>query len=195
MPGRQNTKIRILDAAYGVFYKEGFARARIDVIAEAAGVSKRTLYYHFDSKDALLAAVLEAQHELVLTRIESWAAKASEDPAGMIGMLFDEFAAWAKRPAWQGSGFTRSVMELADLPGHPARAVASRHKAAIESWLAEKLDGQGVGNPKYVARQVMLLIEGCHSLILVHGDTNYAKAASAAAVVLVGQPALQRSGQ
>jgi AcrR family transcriptional regulator len=181
----EKTRRRIIEAAYELFYKGGFARAGVDAIAEAAGVTKRTPYYHFDSKDALLAAVLDVQHELVLTRILRWAKRASGDPASLVGILFDEFAAWAKKPGWQGSGFTRAAMELADLPGHPARAAARCHKAAVEGWLAEQFAQNGVGSPRHVARQVMLLIEGCHSLILIHGDRSYADAASAAARLLV----------
>jgi len=186
MPRRaEPTRRRIIDAAYEVFYKGGFARAGVDSIAEAAGVTKRTLYYHFDSKDALIAAVLDAQHELVLSRIQRWAKRASGDPARMVRILFEEFAAWAKKPGWQGSGFTRAVMELADMPGHPARAAARRHKAAIEGWLAEQFAERGIQRSRKLARQVMLLIEGCHSLVLIHGDTSYADAASAAARTLV----------
>jgi AcrR family transcriptional regulator len=182
--GRQ-TRSRIIDAAYEVFYKEGFGRAGVDAIAEAAGVTKRTLYYHFDSKDALLAAVMDVQHDLVLARVQRWAKRASGDPTVMVKILFDEFAAWAQKPGWQGSGFTRAAMELADLPGHPARAVARRHKAAVEDWLATQFAQKGIGSPRPLARQVMLLIEGCHSLVLIHGDTSYADAAAAAARLLV----------
>jgi AcrR family transcriptional regulator len=57
----EKTKRRITDAAYELFYKSGFARAGVDAIAEAAQMTKRTLYYHFDSKDSLMAAVLDAQ--------------------------------------------------------------------------------------------------------------------------------------
>jgi AcrR family transcriptional regulator len=60
------TRKRILDAAYGEFRRKGYARVGVDEIAAAAKVTKRTLYYHFDSKDALLAAVLERQHELAV---------------------------------------------------------------------------------------------------------------------------------
>jgi AcrR family transcriptional regulator len=70
---RTDTRRRIIDAAYGLFYRAGFARAGVDDIAEAAGVTKRTLYYHFDSKDALVAAVLAIQNELALARISQWA--------------------------------------------------------------------------------------------------------------------------
>lgn len=182
-----HTRRRILDAAYGLFYKGGFARAGVDAIAAAAGVTKRTLYYHFDSKDTLLAAVLDAQHELVFTRIQQWASRASGDPNALVGVLFAEFAAWAKQPGFQGSGFTRAAMELADLPGHPARAAARRHKAAIEGWLAEQFVQYGVGAARELARQVMLLIEGCHSLVLIHGDTRYTDTAAATARLLIAR--------
>ena len=181
----KHTRHRIIDAAYELFYKGGFARAGVDAIAEAAGVTKRTLYYHFDSKDTLLAAVLDAQHELVLTRIRQWATRAAGDPGTLVEVLFTEFAAWAKQPGFQGSGFTRTAMELADLPGHPARAAARRHKAAIERWLAAQFVQYGVGASRDLARQVMLLIEGCHSLVLIHGDTSYTDTAAAAARLLI----------
>ena len=105
----------------------------------------------------------------------------------MIGILFNESRVWAGAPGWQGSGFTRSVMELADLPGHPARTVARCHKAAIETWLTEQLKGSGAANPNQVVRQVMLPIEGCHSLILIHGDAGYADTASAATAIPIEQ--------
>jgi len=190
----ERTRRRILDAAYGLFYRGGFARAGVDAIAEAAGVTKRTLYDHFRSKDALLAAVLDAQHALVLARIQGWAARAEGDPARTVELVFEEFAAWARTPGWQGSGFTRAVMELADLPGHPARHAASRHKAAVERWFADELGRGGVGGAPTVARQVMLLIEGCLSLILIHGDPSYAVTAAAAARRLV-EHGLTRSAE
>ena len=185
----RNTKQRIVDTAYRVFYKEGFNRARLDVIAETAGVSKRTLYYHFTSKDALLAAVLDAQHELALARFQNWLDPDIDNPAEIVRVLFKEFAAWTRSPAWQGSGFTRSVMELADLPGHPSRAAARRHKAAVETWLAERLSGTSLANANQIARQIVLLLEGCHALILIHGDQAYATAAAEAAQLLVGSHA------
>jgi AcrR family transcriptional regulator len=179
------TRRQIIDAAYGIFYKGGFTAARVDAVAEAAGITKRTLYYHFESKDALLAAVLDAQHELMLARIQGWAGRAAGEPAQLVEVLFAEFAAWARKPGWQGSGFTRAALELADLPGHPARAAARRHKAAVEAWLAQQFAAQGIRRSRSLARQVMLLIEGCMSLILIHGDPSYAGTASAAARCLV----------
>lgn len=175
---------RIIDAAYELFYRCGFGRAGVDAIAEAAHVTKRTLYHHFDSKDALLAAVLEDQHGLMLERLRRWATPA-EDATAMVGSLFEELKRWAMRPGWQGSGFSRATLELADLPGHPARLAARRHKASVENFFREELARHGLSHPDVLARELALLIEGCMVLILVHGDPTYADTASAAARSLI----------
>ena len=83
-------------------------------------------------------------------------------------ILFRELAVWADRPRWAGSGFTRLVIELADLPGHPARAIARRHKARLERCLGELLERSGVRQAAKLAREIWLLSEGAVSLILVH---------------------------
>jgi TetR/AcrR family transcriptional regulator len=53
------TRSRILDSALREFSTLGFAGARMDQIAAAAGVNKALLYYHFDSKENLYAAAVE----------------------------------------------------------------------------------------------------------------------------------------
>ena len=179
------TRQRILEAAYGCFYREGFARVSVDAVAAAAGVTKRTLYYHFDSKDALLAAVLAVQHELALARIARWGAGNEDDPAAMVEAIFTALGKWASRPGWQGSGFTRLAMELVGLPGHPARQAARRQKAVTEQWLARRFAGQRLPKPAALARQVMVLLEGAMTLMLIHGDPAYARSAALAAGVLV----------
>jgi AcrR family transcriptional regulator len=181
------TKTRILSAAYELFYKEGFARVSMDAIAEAGGVTKRTLYYHFDSKDALAAAMLDHQHFHALTLIQRWGKSSAETPADYLNALFEQLGNWASKPRWHGSGFTRLTMELADLPGHPVRHAAHQHKSAVEDWLAGEMKRLGAGHPKQLARQTMLLIEGCFSLILIHGDTTYVSAAAEAATQLANR--------
>jgi len=181
----RETKRRIIDAAYGLFYKDGFARTSLDAVARAAGITKRSLYYHFDSKQTLVAAVLDRQHEVMLAHIERWTRDVADEPERMVTNLFTEFATWSKEAGWRGSGFTRAAMEFAASPGHPARRAARRHKASVEAWLAEQFARHGIGASRGVARQVMLLIEGCHSLILIHGEQSYAEAAAEAARALV----------
>ena len=183
----ETTRRRIIDAAYELFYRKGFARVGVDAVAAQAGITKRTLYAHFDSKDQLLAAMLETHHGLALERIRRWSERLSGGADAMVTALFADLARWASKPRWSAAGFTRLVMELADLPGHPARVIARRHKAAIESWLADELARRRLREAALRARQVMLLLEGCQVLMLIHGDKRYAEAAAQAAVRLVAR--------
>jgi AcrR family transcriptional regulator len=96
------TRKRIIDAAYRTFYRVGFLRSGLDAIADAAHVTKRTLYYHFDSKHSLLAAVLANQNDLAFARIRRWAEKAGGEPLEIVAILFAELEAWAKHPVGPG---------------------------------------------------------------------------------------------
>ena len=179
------TRTRILDAAYALFRRKGYTRVSMDEIAAATPVTKRTLYYHHRSKDGLLAAVLETQHRLALDAFRTFGDRLSGSPEAIIDTLFRDLAAWSDTPRWAGSGFTRLVVELADLPGHPARLIARRHKAMLEAHLAELFARAKVRSPRERAREVWLLSEGAISLILVHRDRSYAAAAAQAAKALL----------
>ena len=50
----------IVDAALKAFLEAGYAEASVNRIAAAAGVSIKTLYRHFESKDDLFSAVMQA---------------------------------------------------------------------------------------------------------------------------------------
>lgn len=182
------TRKRILDAAYVEFRRKAYARVGVDDIAVAAKVTKRTLYYHFESKDDLLAAVLERQHELAILTWDGFTSTLAHKPRRMIGKMFDDLIRWSSRPRWTGSGFSRLAMELADLPGHPARAIAKRHKAKIEARLAEMLALGRIASPRLRAREIWLLAEGAMTLILIHGDPHYAEIAKRTALRLLGHP-------
>lgn len=181
----EQTRSRILNAAYKLFRRQGFSRVTIDDIAAAAKLTKRTLYHHFKSKDQLLAEVLQSQHHLALQAFRTFGDSLTGSAEAIVRAMFRELAVWADRPRWAGSGFTRLVIELADVPGHPARLIARRHKAQLETCFAELLARSGAERPKELARAVWLLSEGAISLILVHGDRGYSDAASEAAVTQV----------
>src|SRR5689334_8028130 len=181
------TRARIYAAAYALFYRKGFQRTSIDEIAARAGVTKRTLYYHVRSKDDLAGAMLEHQHGFVLSEMARWIG-GETNARKLVDRLFESIARWAAPAAkgrWTGPGFTRIAMELADLPGHPARVATRRHKSAVEAELARKLAACGVKNARDAAAQLQMLLEGCVTLILIHGDVRYAQIAAAAARQLV----------
>lgn len=183
---RPDTRKRLQQAAYELFYRQGFTRVSVDAIANRAGVTKRTLYYHFDSKDDVIAEVLEVQHLHLMRQFQGWLDPASDSPSELIGGLFSKLEAWADDPEWLGSGFSRITAELADLKGHPARRAASRHKAAVEAWLGERLAAAGAKEAEELAGQIMVLFEGAMSLALIHGDTGHIRTAMAAAMRLAG---------
>ncbi len=150
----------------------------MDAIAQASRVTKRGIYYHFNSKDALISAVLENQQSHALALFESWGKKPASSPAEFLSNLFAELERWSNGAHWRGSGYTRLTMELADLPGHPARKAARQHKRAVEDWLTGRLSDLGAQQPELLARETMILIEGTLSLILIHGETSYARTAA-----------------
>jgi AcrR family transcriptional regulator len=180
------TARRIVEAAYYLFYRKGFTRVSMDEIASRAKLTKRTLYAHFRSKDDLLAATLNRYSELDRERLRAFGERLPVGTAAMVDSFFGQLVEWAGQPRWSGSGFTRLVIELADLPGHPARAIARRAKGATEAWLAELLAKQKRPRPRQRARELMLLMEGAMALMLIHGDRAYGVAAARAARRLIG---------
>jgi AcrR family transcriptional regulator len=70
---RRGTELRehILLAAKDVFLEMGFERTSMDVVAERATTSKRSLYAHFESKDKLFLAVVDLVRDLYLDRIKT----------------------------------------------------------------------------------------------------------------------------
>ncbi|MCE9521244.1 MAG: TetR/AcrR family transcriptional regulator [Alphaproteobacteria bacterium] len=66
----------LLDAAVGVFAEKGFASARLEDIAARAGVSKGTVYLYYDSKEAILRALIKA---IPVARIEGFEKLAEAD--------------------------------------------------------------------------------------------------------------------
>jgi AcrR family transcriptional regulator len=181
------TRARIIDAAYGEFWRIGFVRASLDDIAARAKVTKRTLYVHFRSKDDLIAEVLAQASELALERLRRMEKNLPEDAEDMIDRVFRDTAKWATTKGWAGAGFTRVVSELADLPGHPARQIARKHKTAVEVWFGDLLTSAGVASPMERGREIAVVMEGALSLMLIHGDESYAEIAARAAKRLIAK--------
>jgi AcrR family transcriptional regulator len=182
---RAKTRSVILEAAYRLFRQKGFARVNVDEVAAAARITKRALYNHFESKDKLLEEVLEHQHQLAYAAFQTFGKKLLGKPEAIVEAFFGELQRWSAAPRWSGSGFTRLVIELADLPGHPARKLGRRHKALLESHLAEVLKAAGASAPRERARQIWLLAEGAMVMMLIHGDKNYVRSAEETAKVLL----------
>jgi AcrR family transcriptional regulator len=185
-PSAVQTRDNILEAADRLFYAEGFTAASMDRIADRAGVTKKTLYYHFRSKDELMAAYLETRHGEVMARYQRWAGTTGT-ASDRIQRMFRRLAAASMEPTWRGCSFVRAVCELANLPGHPAYLAARKHKRTFEAWFAGLLKVEGRSNCDSLARVLMVLLDGAIVQVLIHKDPNYARAAASAARELLGR--------
>lgn len=179
------TRDRILDAANRLFYGEGIRSVSVDAVAEKAGVTKRTLYYHFKSKDELIAAYLESRDQPNLALFAKWFDEADGPLANKVEAMFLNVGKSARHPKWKGCGFLRTAAELANMPGHPAVKIGAAHKKKFEAWLSDMFYADGLNNAPLLARQIVLLMDGAFSTMLVHRDPAYIEAAGRAAVALV----------
>jgi AcrR family transcriptional regulator len=180
-----DTRERIVAAAARLFYNEGIRAASVDAIAEKAGVTKKTLYYHFRSKDELIAAYLQSRDQPTLDLYARWFEETPGSASDKISGLFTKFARATDTAKWKGCGFLRTAAELANTPGHPALKAGAAHKKRFEAWLADALTREGIGNTKAAARSIVVLLDGAASVMLVHRDPAYVEAAGAVAASLV----------
>jgi hypothetical protein len=102
------------------------------------------------------ARIICSQLQLAAGAFRTFGERLSGTPEQIAATLFDDLAVWSARPDFAGTGFTRFVIELADMPGHPARVIAVRHKAMIEGELAKVLVRARVPAAARRARELML---------------------------------------
>jgi AcrR family transcriptional regulator len=167
---------RILAAADRLFYSKGIRAVGVDAIAAEAGVSKRSLYDTFASKEALIEAYLR-RHVQVAPAGET-------TPAAAVLALFDGLHARFARADFRGCPFVNAVAELAEECG-AARAIAARYKTERRGHIRDLLAQAGARDAEALARQVALLSEGAIASMLVHGDPAVALQAREAALVLM----------
>jgi len=179
----------VLSAADRLFYEQGVRAVGVDAIAEAAGVTKRTLYYHFATKDALVAAYLEARDgptRLALEKVTSEHAL----PGDRVLALFDYLEQWFATPAYRGCPFNNAVAEQA---GSSAEAVARRHKESMASWLSDQAALGGARSPKQLGAELLVLIDGALNGALVFGSPAPARAARDVAVIILTHAGVKTS--
>jgi AcrR family transcriptional regulator len=171
---------RILAAADKLFYTQGIRAVGVDAIAAAADVSKRTLYNHYPSKDALISAYLNARFHPIAPSD----APAREQILGVFDRLERNFAS----TGFRGCPFVNAVSEMGD-PRHPSRAIAIRFKEERRRWFRALLERVGVDAPDSLAMQLAMLTDGAVATALVSGDPSCARLARAAAEVLLDSAA------
>ena len=168
---------RILAAADKLFYTQGILAVGVDTIAAEAGVSKRTLYNHYPSKDALIAAYLTARFRHI--------APSDAPAAEQILGVFDRLEKVFNSTGFRGCPFVNAVAEIGD-PKHAASGIAVQFKEQRRQWFRALLKRLGVKDPDAVAIQMQILVDGAIATALVRNDPAVARSARAAAEVLLG---------
>ena len=107
----ERTRERILSAALKEFAANGFAGARVDVIAQRAAINKRMLYHYFGNKEHLFREVL---HRKMAER-QAWAESLSGDPAESLTFWFEaacKDTGWIHLLEWEAlEGKKRMVID------------------------------------------------------------------------------------
>src|SRR5262249_8429703 len=131
---------RLLDAAAQLFYRDGVSIG-VEALCKSAGVSKRSMYQLFESKDEMLAASLERRrprYEAQLTSPDTEAAT----PRERILSVFSRLEQASVKPDYHGCPYLAVLVELKDVE-HPASVVARRVKGRLEEYFREEAEKGG----------------------------------------------------
>jgi AcrR family transcriptional regulator len=154
---------RLLAAASALFYREGIHAVGVDTIAAAAGVTKKTLYDTFGSKEALAVAYLRGRdarwREFLERHLESVPATGPQQSTERILAVFDASAQWALENSTKGCSAINARAEVGD-PTHPVAAEATRQKKWMLDLFAQLCREAGLAGPERLAGTLMLLYEG-----------------------------------
>jgi AcrR family transcriptional regulator len=180
--GGRGARARILAAARELFRRRGINATGVAELCAAAHVSKRTLYQHFESKDALVVAYLA---QLARDRTYPPERVLSRTDLAPRARLLELFAALADdaRPL-RGCPFVNVAVEFAD-PAHPAHRLAVEHKLHFAERLGDLAREAGARGPDRVGRRLALLYDGAAARIVVDGSPQPASEAQALAAFIL----------
>ncbi|MFJ3305239.1 TetR/AcrR family transcriptional regulator [Streptomyces sp. NPDC086549] len=153
---------RLLDTAARLFYDEGVSIG-VEALCRAAGVSKRSMYQLFDSKDEVLAASLERRRPWYEAQFEP-ADPDAVTPRERILYVFERLAKASADPGYHGCPYLAVLVELKN-PEHPGAAVARAAKERLETAFRSLAERGGARDPELLARQLMLIFDGASARV------------------------------
>ena len=176
---------RILQTTDRLFYEQGIRAVGVDTVAAEVGISKRTLYNYYPSKDELITAYLARRFKPVPFT--------DQPPAAQILGDFERLERSFANDRFRGCPFVNAVAELKQ-PGHAANRIAVAFKDARRAWFRALLVRLDVDDPDGLATQLMLLVDGAIAAAIVRGDPKVAHAARAAAATLLAAAGVDVDG-
>jgi AcrR family transcriptional regulator len=159
---------RLLEAAATLTYRDGVGIG-VEALCKAAGVSKRSMYQLFESKDELLAASLKARASSYVATLLP-AADDDRSPRERILYVFGQAESQAGAPEFRGCRYLAVQIELKD-QGHPASRVAHQVKAKLTAFFRSEAERGGVSDPDLLARQLSLVFDGASARAGIGADS------------------------
>lgn len=175
---------RILHTASEMFYRKGIRAVGVDSIAAEAGVTKKTLYEKYGSKDKLVAAYLRARDESWRDWLQGFVERRDGSATERLLSTFDALEEWMERENYRGCGFVNAAVEFPDA-NHPARAVVLEQKRWMRDYLTKLAAEAGAEDPEDLAERLLILQEGATVANSLGIAANAARTAKQTAVDLV----------
>jgi AcrR family transcriptional regulator len=154
----QRARAKALNVAADLFYRNGVRAIGMEEIVAASGVAKTTIYRHFPTKDALIAAFVQKEDDEFW---EQWdrIVGSSDLPRGKLDALCHWIGERISRSGYRGCPQLNVAAEFADAD-HPARCVARSHKSEMHRRLLVLCRSAGAQDAERVAMQIALLFDG-----------------------------------
>ncbi|WXL26732.1 TetR/AcrR family transcriptional regulator [Ectopseudomonas mendocina] len=152
-----STSRTITESALALFYRQGFHASGVEQLSQEAGVTKKTLYRHFPSKEHLVDAAIELRDEQFMARMVAAVEAVPVDgrPAAYIEFI----ASWVREPDFHGCLFINAAAEYSAEQDAP-HILARQHKDRVISYLQQICEQAQLASPQDVAMQLFLLGEG-----------------------------------
>lgn len=140
----------------------------MDRIATESGVAKMTLYYHFGSKDDLVAAWL--RHRRPDAEWMAWLEGAVDRRSGnRLLAVFDALSEWFEMTDFRGCAFINAHAELGT--SNPAATeIVALHSRSLTEYLARLAQEEGAAQPETLARELLLIVAGAIVAASIQGD-------------------------
>jgi AcrR family transcriptional regulator len=152
---------RVLDAASILFYNQGIHAVGVDTIADTAGVSKKTIYDRFGSKETLVVAYLQHRDALWREHVAATLATVPEPGIERVLSIFTASITWSDDHSPKGCSAINARAEIGEgNSDHPVFPEVSRQKVWLLDLFTDLCRDAGVAEPDDAARALMLLYEG-----------------------------------
>jgi AcrR family transcriptional regulator len=174
----------IVAAALQLFYQHGFNATGIERIIKEAGVSKKTLYNHFKSKDELILATLRQRDELFRNNLMRETERLGSTPRERLLSVFDVHHQWFQQKNFSGCMFINAAAEFSSQQD-PNHIFSAEHKRLVRDYIRVLAEQAEVNDAEGLSRQLNLLLEGAIVDAHVSGNSEAAIVAKAMASVFI----------